>query len=149
TLGGAHEAERHARRREGVRIVWADDLDRVERTTLGLVDLPLREQDLGQDTLALAQVTAVAERRQHPYGLARKALGAVGVALLQLELGEMVEAAGLLKSRSRFREQCDRLLVARDRFIEISAESRDVRENVQCLCTRDDRAAILGELACL
>ena len=61
-LGGAHDPERHPRRRARDRVVRADRLARLERVPLGLVDLPAHDQHLREPALALAERAAVLQR---------------------------------------------------------------------------------------
>lgn len=79
-LGRAHEAERHARRRERGDVVRADGLHRLDGVALGLVDVALADEDLREQALTLAEVGPVAERREHPDRLSNVALCPVGVA---------------------------------------------------------------------
>src|SRR2546425_7265210 len=52
----------------------------LSRSALGLVELALVDQDLGEDALALAQIAPIAERLQHPDCLADEPLGPLDVA---------------------------------------------------------------------
>ena len=81
-LRRAHEAEHHAHVRPRHRVLHPHGLDGGERPALGLLDVALRQDELGERPLRLDHLRALLQREERADRLADDLLGAVGVPAL-------------------------------------------------------------------
>src|SRR5205823_14357076 len=144
-LRRADEPERHRGRRERRFVVRADRLPGCEREAFRLVDPSLREQQLGQAALALAERGAVLERRQQPDRLAEDPLRLREVALVAGNPAGEVEGAAERPGGPRLGEMLTGSLERRRCVLELPALEMKLTREAQRAAPGLRAAALLGE----
>jgi len=145
TLRRPNLRQRDPRRRPRGDVLRANRLTRSERILLGLVEPALRQEQLGEQSLAFAERPALLHRRKQPDGLTEELLGFRSIPGRPRELSQHSRRPRDLRRGGRFAVEVERfrepalgLLILSPHAVEATLRLRGAR-------ARNDAAALLRQ----